>query len=241
MHWPLVRLLVNSEIKTKNSTYQKNLPSPWPIKLTFRCFSVIIHQSLTLTYQTDSVIIHQSVTDDNKWLKPLRSISIARESLRHIFQGAKVFDLFKFTYRCQPVRTRLSFKNHNDFKFLRNTIMQEQDKPTATVKSHFKSIWLVTIVLTLITKIIFIQPKIQCFICFHQVLLCHWYGPINLSQYKDVLTSNSALASANLPLSHTSTRKTIPSTAGKYSFHTLLAANSKQKFYFLGKVHTRQQ
>lgn len=30
--------------------------------------------------------------------------------------------------------------------------MQEQDKPTATVKSHFKSIWLVTNVLTLILK-----------------------------------------------------------------------------------------
>lgn len=60
---------------------------------------------------------------------------------------------------------------------------------------------------------------------------------VDISQYNDILTSNSALASANLSLSHTSTRKTIPSTAGKYSFHTLLAANSKTNIYLLRKVH----
>lgn len=44
-----------------------------------------------------------------------------------------------------------------------------------------------------------------------------------------LLTSNSALASVNLCLSQTSTRKTIPSTAGKYSFQTLLATKTKWK------------
>lgn len=122
-------------------------------------------------------------------------------------------------------------------KFLEILLMQEQDKPTATVKNHFKSIWLVTNVLTLILKCSY-NLKYNAYICFHQVLLCILIWPINFSQYKDLLTSNSALASANLSLSHTSTRKTIPSTAGKYSFHTLLAADRKIKFR---KVYTRQQ
>lgn len=55
VHWPLVRLSVNSEILTKNSTYRSISLSPSSIKLTFHQYFLSL-----LLYFT------KSVADDNK-------------------------------------------------------------------------------------------------------------------------------------------------------------------------------